>query len=111
MGDVGGWIPCFSRSFNDWEVEAVERLLSTLQGKRLVAGLKDRVLWKASKNGIFSIKSLYNTLESSCAIPFPWSIIWSPCVPTRVGFFCLGSFLGEGSNPRSTQEEGLDFSK
>ena len=107
MGDVGGWIPCFSRSFNDWEVEAVERLLSTLQGKRLVVGLKDRVLWKASKNGIFSVKSLYNTLESSCAIPFPWSIIWSPCVPTKVGFFCLG----EASNPRSTQEEGLDFSK
>ena len=87
MGDVGGWIPCFSRSFNDWEVEAVERLLSTLQGKGLVAGLKDRVLWKASKNGIFSIKSLYNTLDSSCAVPFLWSIIWSPCVPTKVGFF------------------------
>ena len=36
----------------------MERLLSTLQGKRLVAGLEDRVLWKASKNGIFSVKSL-----------------------------------------------------
>ena len=95
MGDVGGWIPCFSRSFNDWEVEAVERLLSTLQGKRLVAGLKDRVLWKASKNGIFSIKSLYNTLESSCAIPFPWSIIWSPCVPTKVGFFAWEASWGK----------------
>ncbi|RVX11146.1 hypothetical protein CK203_013338 [Vitis vinifera] len=51
--------------------------------KRLVAGLEDRVLWKASKNGIFSIKSLYNTLDSSCAVPFLWSIIWSPCVPTK----------------------------
>ena len=56
VGDVGGWIPCFSRSFTDWEVEAVERLLSSLQGKRLVAGLEDRVLWKASKNGIFFCK-------------------------------------------------------
>ncbi|RVW15967.1 mRNA-capping enzyme [Vitis vinifera] len=83
VGDVGGWIPFFYRSFNDWEVEAVERLLSSLQGKRLVAGLEDRVLWKASKNGIFSVKSLYNTLESSCAVPFPWSIIWSPCVLTK----------------------------
>ena len=46
MGDVGGWIPRFSRSFNDWEVEAVERLLSTLQGKSLAAGLEDRVMWK-----------------------------------------------------------------
>ncbi|KAL6345789.1 hypothetical protein AAG906_017541 [Vitis piasezkii] len=81
--------------FNDWEVETVERLLSTLQGKRLVAGLEDRVLWKASKNGIFSVKSLYNTLESSRAVPFPWSIIWSPCVPTKVGFFAWEASWGK----------------
>ncbi|RVW36082.1 hypothetical protein CK203_079668 [Vitis vinifera] len=93
--DVGGWIPCFSRPFNDWEVETVERLLSTLKGKRLVAGLEDRVLWKASKNGIFSVKSLYNTLESSRAVPFPGSIIWSPCVPTKVGFFAWEASWGK----------------
>ncbi|RVW61029.1 hypothetical protein CK203_045822 [Vitis vinifera] len=57
LGEEGGWNPRFSRSFNDWEVEAVVRLLSTLQGKRLVV------------------------------VPFPWNIIWSPCVPTKVGFF------------------------
>ena len=82
-----GWNPCFSRSFNDWEVKAVERLFSTLQGKRVVVGLEDRVVWKETKNEIFSVKSLYNTLEPSCVVPFPWSIIWSPCVPTNVGFF------------------------
>ena len=110
MGDVGGWSPCFSRPFNDWEMEAVVSLLSILQGKQLFVGLEDRVLWNASKNGIFSVKSLYNTLDSSGAVPFPWKIIWSPCVPTKVGFFCLGNFLGEGSNPRSTQEEGFELS-
>ncbi|RVW26802.1 hypothetical protein CK203_099735 [Vitis vinifera] len=41
--------------------------------------------------------SLENHLEPLCAY--------------KGGFFCLGSFLGEGSNPRSTQKEGLDFSK
>ncbi|RVX16348.1 hypothetical protein CK203_014595 [Vitis vinifera] len=46
LGEEGGWNPRFSRSFNDWEVEAVERLLSTLQGKSLAAGLEDRVMWK-----------------------------------------------------------------
>ena len=87
MGDVGGWIPRFSRSFNDWEVEAVERLLSILQGKRLAVGLEDRVMWKVLKNGIFSVNSLYNSLDPSCVVPFPWSIIWSSFVPTNVGFF------------------------
>ncbi|RVW32661.1 Transposon TX1 uncharacterized 149 kDa protein [Vitis vinifera] len=111
MGDAGGWYPCFSRPFNDWEMEVVASLLSFLQGKRLIVGMEDRVWWNASKNGIFSVKSLYNTLDSSGAVLFPWRIIWSPCVPTKVGFFCLGSFLGEDANPRSTQKEGLDFSK
>ena len=72
MGDVGGWIPRFSRSFNDWEVEAVERLLSILQGKRLAVGLEDRVMWKVLKNGIFSVKPLYNSLDPSCT-----AVIWA----------------------------------
>ena len=88
----------------------MERLFSTLQGKRVVVGLEDRVVWKETKNEIFSVKSLYNTLEPSCVVPFRWSIIWSPCVPTNVGFFCLGSFMGEGPNPRSTQKEGVELS-
>ncbi|RVW71616.1 hypothetical protein CK203_052673 [Vitis vinifera] len=86
-GDAGGWYPCFSRSFNDWELKAVASLLSVLQGKRLNVGMEDRVVWNASKNGIFSVKSLYNTLDSGGAVPFPWRIIWSACVPTKVGFF------------------------
>ena len=88
----------------------MERLFSTLQGKRVVVGLEDRVVWKETKNEIFSVKSPYNTLEPSCVVPFPWSIIRCPCVPTKVGFCCLGSFMGEGPNLRSTQEEGVELS-
>ncbi|RVX00739.1 putative ribonuclease H protein [Vitis vinifera] len=95
MGDAGGWYPCFSRPFNDWELEAVASLLSFLQGKRLNVGMEDRVLWNASKNGIFSVKSLYNTLDSGGAVPFPWRIIWSPCVPTKVGFFAWEASWGK----------------
>ncbi|RVW47678.1 hypothetical protein CK203_095453 [Vitis vinifera] len=119
----GGWISCEGIvegeileghlvrkhspiSFNDWELEAVASLLSVLQGKRLNVGMEDRVVWNASKNGIFSVKSLYNTLDSGGAVPFPWRIIWSPCVPTKVGFFCLGSFLGEGANQDHLKRRG-----
>ena len=72
----------------------MERLLSTLQGKRLTVGVEDRVVWKVSKNEIFFVKSLYS-LDPSCAVPFPWSIIWSPCVPTKVGFFAWEASLGK----------------
>ena len=53
LGVEGGWDPRFSIFFNDWEVEAVEKLLSTLQGKRLVVGLENRMVWKETKNEIF----------------------------------------------------------
>ena len=53
------------------------------------------MLWNASKNGIFSVKSLYNTLDSGGAVPFPWRIIWSPCVPTKVGFFAWEASWGK----------------
>ncbi|RVW73187.1 Pumilio-like 5 [Vitis vinifera] len=43
-GEEGGWNPRFSRPFNVWEVEEVERLLLTIQGKRLDTNLEDRAL-------------------------------------------------------------------
>ncbi|RVX20614.1 putative ribonuclease H protein [Vitis vinifera] len=87
--------PKMRGSFNDWELEAVVSLLSVLQGKRLNVGMEDRVVWNASKNGSFSVKSLYNTLDSGGAVPFPWRIIWSPCVPTKVGFFAWEASWGK----------------
>ena len=98
MSEEGGWSPRFSRPFNDWEVEEVERFLFAIQGKRMVTNVEDRVLWKETKDGKFSIKSLYSALELGSTVSFPKSIIWSSCVPSKVGFFfflfLLGKLLG-----------------
>ena len=40
----GGWVPCFSRSFNDWEVESVERFLLKLQAKMVYRDEEDMVI-------------------------------------------------------------------
>ena len=66
--EEGGWNPWFFRPFNDWEVE---RFLLTLQGKRLVIDLEDRMQWKYTKDGKFFVKSLYSALEPRSAVPFP----------------------------------------
>ena len=87
MGEEGGWTPLFLRPFNDWEVEEVERLLSSIQDKRLDADGEDRMLWKGTKNEIFTVKSLYKSLDHSCAVSFPGKIIWSPYVPSKMSFF------------------------
>ncbi|RVX10737.1 Transposon TX1 uncharacterized 149 kDa protein [Vitis vinifera] len=44
LGEEGVWSPSFSRPFNDWEVEKVERLLLTIRGRRLNPLLEDRML-------------------------------------------------------------------
>ncbi|RVX06687.1 Serrate RNA effector molecule [Vitis vinifera] len=83
-GEEGGWTLHFLRPFNDWEVE---RFLSSIQGKRLDADVEDRMVWKETKNEIFTVKSLYKSLDHSCAVSFPCNIIWSLYVPTKVSFF------------------------
>ena len=64
----------------------MERFLFSLQGKRVVTDLEDRMRWKEAKDGNFSGKSLYSAMEGSSTVPFLRSIIWSPCVPINVGF-------------------------
>ena len=45
------------------------------------------MLWRGTKNEIFTAKSLYKSLDHSCAVSFPGNIIWSPYVPSKVSFF------------------------
>ena len=65
-GGWGGWNPCFSRAFNDWEVEEAERFLERLHGKRVLGDVEDMVFWTETKSGKFSVKSLYLALEAGC---------------------------------------------
>ncbi|RVX11275.1 LINE-1 retrotransposable element ORF2 protein [Vitis vinifera] len=94
-GVEGAWSPRFSRPFNDWEVEEVERLLLTIRGARLIPLMEDRMMWKVTSNGIFSVKSLYNDLSSRRAGLFPHGLIWNPSVPSKVGFFAWEASWGK----------------
>ncbi|RVX19759.1 Transposon TX1 uncharacterized 149 kDa protein [Vitis vinifera] len=94
-GVEGVWSPRFSRPFNDWEVEEVERLLLTIRGAGLNPLMEDRMMWNVTSNGIFSVKSLYNDLSSRRAGPFPHGLIWSPSVPSKVSFFTWEASWGK----------------
>ncbi|RVW75232.1 hypothetical protein CK203_047171 [Vitis vinifera] len=84
------------------EMEMVERFLFSLQGKRVVTNLEDRILWKEAKDENFSVRTLYNVTEGSRTVLFPKSVIWSPCVPTKLKRSFLGgmAFLWERSEER-----------
>ncbi|RVW35196.1 hypothetical protein CK203_099986 [Vitis vinifera] len=90
---TGGWSPSFSRPLNDWEVGSVERFLPCLDEMRVHKDDEDKVLWTETKNGKYTLKSLYMVLESGSSISFPWSNIWKAWVHPRVGFFAWEAFF------------------
>ncbi|WMV55343.1 hypothetical protein MTR67_048728 [Solanum verrucosum] len=54
-----GWDLVFRRLLNDWEVERVAEILGMLGGVTINANATDRMLWKHSKDGLFSVNSAY----------------------------------------------------
>ena len=88
-----GWNPQFLRLFNDWELDQVYSLLSTIQEKMVFPEEKDKLMWNPSKDGCFSVKSLYGVLEGRREGLFPRKMIWNSCLHTKVSSFHLGSLV------------------
>ncbi|KAL6331459.1 hypothetical protein AAG906_011399 [Vitis piasezkii] len=57
--------------------------------------MEDRMMWKVTSNGSFSVKSLYNDLSSRRAGLFPHGLIWNPSVPSKVSFFAWEASWGK----------------
>ena len=51
--------------------------------------MEDRMLWKETNDGIFSVKSLYSSLASRRDVQFPYSNIWSMITTQKVLFDSL----------------------
>ena len=94
-GDGGGWTPLFSRAFNDWEVELLERFLQKIQAFKVQRKVEDRVIWTASRCGTFTVKSLYSILEPGDSSLFPSGSIWRASVPPKVAFFAWEASWGK----------------
>ncbi|RVW51699.1 Protein S-acyltransferase 10 [Vitis vinifera] len=83
----GSWSPLFSRPLNDWELDEVCSFFVALNGKQIQQGVDDRVIWRETKCGKFSVKSLYKSLVSGHLASFLSSVIWKVSVQPRVSFF------------------------
>ena len=78
LGRRGGWSPCFSRSFNDWELKEVRSFLHVIQGKRVISNQEDLLLMKDVKDGRFSVKLFYKHLVLARDPLFPFHFVWNP---------------------------------
>ena len=81
------WTPLFSRAFNDWEIEMVERFMLKIQVFRVQRDDKDKVVWTTSRSGDLSIKSFYSILEPRGFALFSYDSIWRAYMPPKVAFF------------------------
>lgn len=61
----------FSRAFNDWELDFVERFLQNIQTITTYRDMEDRVIWSASRRENILVKSLYFILEPGDSLLFP----------------------------------------
>ena len=60
----------FRRSFQDWELEEVNRLLNHISTVKVQEG-EDSVVWKIERKGKFSVKSYYRSLKVENSPLFP----------------------------------------
>ncbi|WMV41703.1 hypothetical protein MTR67_035088 [Solanum verrucosum] len=84
-----GWDLVFRRLLNDWEVEMVAEILGMLGGVTINANATDRMLWKHSKDGLFSVNSAYRRgLQVMAGRPTHlWNYFWKGDIPTKVKCF------------------------
>ena len=77
------------RLLNEWEVERVAVLLEKLAGMIITITATDKILWKHSKDGVFSVNNAYKRgLMGMTGTPkYNWNYFWKSDIPTKVKCF------------------------
>ena len=87
LGEGGGWNPRFGRGFNNWELDMVQDFIATILNKKIAPAVEERLVWKRSTNGTFTIKSCFDLLEGESCFSAPSKLFWNSSVPSKVRFF------------------------
>ncbi|RVW59935.1 hypothetical protein CK203_086935 [Vitis vinifera] len=67
----GSWNPRFFRQLNDWELEEADNFFGRLHDHSLSLDSENILVWRDTKNDVFSVKSFYSSLANRGAEPFP----------------------------------------
>ena len=86
-GNRKTWDVRFIRGPNNWEADMVDDFFRFLTSNLPFVIDGDRMRWKLTKNGDFTICSYYHKLRGSFFVVFPWKCIWKVEAPRRVFFF------------------------
>ena len=105
-GLEGGWNFRFEISFNDWELETVQCFICKISSKRINPLVGDKLFWKGTKDGYFTIKTSFDLLEGGHQLMVSVNLLWNLC-SHKSWFLCLGGLVGKGSYFGPAKEKGV----
>ena len=97
------------KALNDWEMEVVQNFLSTMDSRSYSPQFKDKLWWKETKSGCYSIKSCFDLLEGGRQHQLPIKMLWNPIVPTKVGFCAWEVWWGKILTLNQLQKRGFSL--
>ena len=103
------WDVRFNRGPNDWEANMVDEFLRLLASNLPSRTEGDRLKWKLTKNGDFTIRSFYHKLHGSSSVVFPWKDIWKVKAPQLVSFFAWTAAWDRILTGDNLRLRGFDF--
>ena len=110
MGEGGGWNPRFGRHFNDWVLDMVQDFIATVQNKKIIPIVEDKLVWKRSTNGIYFVKFCFDLLEGESYFSAPSKLFWNSSVPSKVGFFAWEVWWDKALTMNQLKRRGLSLS-
>lgn len=73
--------------------------------------MEDNLVSERIKRWKFLNQSVLLLLGARKSANFLVKVVWDPRVPTKVGFLCMGSNVGEDFDCKSAKKKGMDFGK
>ncbi|WMV31905.1 hypothetical protein MTR67_025290 [Solanum verrucosum] len=80
------WNLILRRNLNDWELEEVFSLMATIQTSAINSQRRDKLIWRHSRDGSYTVKACYLQQSSKKTVidQWPWKLIWRTKLPPKV---------------------------
>ena len=83
------------RSFNDWELDAIQEFISLISNNKIFPLEKDKLLWKGDDSSCFMVKGYFKSLERGSPCNVPHKMLWNSLIPSKVGLFAWEVWWGK----------------
>ena len=102
----GAWDLKFLRSFNNWELEAIQEFIEVTSNIKISPLEKDNLVWKGDVLGYFTVKAYFKLLEGVLH-KVPCKMFWNQHNPSKVGFFAWEVWWGKVLTSTHLKKRGL----